>query len=271
MTFPRCGVATTRTSRHDRQRSGNGKKPERFPDAIVVARDEADVVAAVRLANAEGWTIGIRSGGHAWSATGVRDGGLLLDLSSLDRCGDRPGPRRGRCRGRRARRCSRPARGRRRPIRRGVPTPGGHHACRCRRSGPGRARRSPTRAPRRRCGRRVRGGGRRRPRRSRAAARRAAGPPRRASRRGERSSRRWCGMRSAAPVADARGEPAVQAVVIRWCSTCAGDLALSSVARGDGGGRAPARGRGRRVRRCAAGAPGSRTPRRRRSGPRSSG
>ena len=63
----------------------NGKKPDRFPDAIVVARDEADVVAAVRLANAEGWTIGIRSGGHAWSATGVRDGGLLLDLSSLDR------------------------------------------------------------------------------------------------------------------------------------------------------------------------------------------
>jgi FAD/FMN-containing dehydrogenase len=63
----------------------NGKKPDRFPDAIVVARDEADVVAAVRLANAEGWTIGIRSGGHAWSATGIRDGGLLLDLSSLDR------------------------------------------------------------------------------------------------------------------------------------------------------------------------------------------
>src|SRR4051794_8513208 len=62
----------------------NGKKPDRFPDAIVVARDEADVVAAVRLANAEGWTIGIRSGGHAWSATGVRDGGLLLDLSALD-------------------------------------------------------------------------------------------------------------------------------------------------------------------------------------------
>ncbi len=63
----------------------NGKKPDRFPDAIVLARDEADVVAAVQLANVEDWTIGIRSGGHAWSATGVRDGGLLLDLSSLDR------------------------------------------------------------------------------------------------------------------------------------------------------------------------------------------
>jgi FAD/FMN-containing dehydrogenase len=64
----------------------NGKKPDRFPAAVVVARDVDDVVAAVRLAGEEGWTIGIRSGGHAWSANAVRDGGLLLDLSRLDDC-----------------------------------------------------------------------------------------------------------------------------------------------------------------------------------------
>lgn len=62
----------------------NGKKPDRFPEAIVVARDDADVVAAVRLAATEGWTVGVRSGGHGWSAPAVRDGGLLLDLSGFN-------------------------------------------------------------------------------------------------------------------------------------------------------------------------------------------
>jgi FAD/FMN-containing dehydrogenase len=62
----------------------NARKPDRHPDAILLARTEADVVEAVRLARAEGWTIGLRSGGHSWIGTGVRDGGLLLDLSRLD-------------------------------------------------------------------------------------------------------------------------------------------------------------------------------------------
>jgi FAD/FMN-containing dehydrogenase len=62
----------------------NARKPDRFPDAILLASDEADVVEAVALARREGWRIGIRSGGHSWIGTGVRDGGLLLDLSGLD-------------------------------------------------------------------------------------------------------------------------------------------------------------------------------------------
>ncbi|MEU4236926.1 FAD-binding oxidoreductase [Actinoplanes sp. NPDC026619] len=62
----------------------NERKPDRYPDVIVIAHDAADVVAAVRTAGEQGRPIGIRSGGHSWVGNGVRDGGLLLDLSRLD-------------------------------------------------------------------------------------------------------------------------------------------------------------------------------------------
>ena len=61
----------------------NERKPDRYPDVIVLARSEQDVVAAVQLARSEGLLVGIRSGGHSWVGNGVRDGGMLLDLSRL--------------------------------------------------------------------------------------------------------------------------------------------------------------------------------------------
>src|ERR1700759_2661820 len=61
----------------------NARTPERFPDAIVIARSEQDVVRAVQLAAAEGMKLGVRSGGHSWAGNHVRDGGMLLDLSEL--------------------------------------------------------------------------------------------------------------------------------------------------------------------------------------------
>lgn len=61
----------------------NGRKPDRFPDAILVAADAQDVVAGVRYAREADLRIGIRSGGHSVAATGVRDGGLLIDVSRL--------------------------------------------------------------------------------------------------------------------------------------------------------------------------------------------
>ena len=57
--------------------------PDRFPDRIVQANSVGDVVAAVRAAKAEGWQVGVRSGGHSWSANHVRDGGVLIDVSRL--------------------------------------------------------------------------------------------------------------------------------------------------------------------------------------------
>jgi FAD/FMN-containing dehydrogenase len=63
----------------------NGRKTTRRPAAIVHARDASDVQAAVRLAAHNGWRVSIRSGGHSWVATGVRDDALLLDLSGHER------------------------------------------------------------------------------------------------------------------------------------------------------------------------------------------
>jgi FAD/FMN-containing dehydrogenase len=64
----------------------NGLLPARFPDVIVQAHDTDDVVAAIRLARANGFHVGVRSGGHSWTASHLRDGGLLLDVSRLDHC-----------------------------------------------------------------------------------------------------------------------------------------------------------------------------------------
>ena len=62
----------------------NARLPDRFPDVIVQAHTEADVVAAIRFASEHGHRVGVRSGGHSWAANHVRDGGLLLDVSRLD-------------------------------------------------------------------------------------------------------------------------------------------------------------------------------------------
>jgi len=62
----------------------NARLPDRFPDVIVQANDEADVVAAIQLAGRESLRVGVRSGGHSWAGNHIRDGGLLLDVSRLD-------------------------------------------------------------------------------------------------------------------------------------------------------------------------------------------
>jgi FAD/FMN-containing dehydrogenase len=82
------GAFLTRGSaEYERARLGavwNERKPDRFPDAILIAGGDRDVSQAVRFAAARGMKISIRSGGHSWIGNGVRDGGLLVDLSALD-------------------------------------------------------------------------------------------------------------------------------------------------------------------------------------------
>jgi len=58
----------------------NHRRPARRPDAVLLAQTEDDIVAGVRLAKERGWQVAVRSGGHAWAAWSVRDGGLLIDL-----------------------------------------------------------------------------------------------------------------------------------------------------------------------------------------------
>ncbi len=62
----------------------NARLPDRFPDIIVQARTQAEAAGAVRLARAEGWKVGVRSGGHSWAVSHLRDGGMLLDVSRLN-------------------------------------------------------------------------------------------------------------------------------------------------------------------------------------------
>jgi hypothetical protein len=63
----------------------NHRRPGRYPVAVFFPEDENDVVAAVKLANTEGYRIAIRAGGHSWAAWSVRDEGILLDLKNLNK------------------------------------------------------------------------------------------------------------------------------------------------------------------------------------------
>jgi FAD/FMN-containing dehydrogenase len=61
----------------------NYRKFRRFPDVIVQAADEDDVVAAVNFARENKLQVTSRSGGHSWSGCFLRDGGVLIDVSRL--------------------------------------------------------------------------------------------------------------------------------------------------------------------------------------------
>lgn len=62
----------------------NGRRPDRRPDAVLVAASVADVQRGVRLAAERGWQVAVRSGGHSLPVWSIRDGGLLIDLGALD-------------------------------------------------------------------------------------------------------------------------------------------------------------------------------------------
>ncbi|MFI5897126.1 FAD-binding oxidoreductase [Actinoplanes sp. NPDC051513] len=61
----------------------NRRRPDRYPDAVLVAADAEAVADGVRLAAERGWQVAVRAGGHSWAAWSVRDGGLLIDLQDL--------------------------------------------------------------------------------------------------------------------------------------------------------------------------------------------
>jgi FAD/FMN-containing dehydrogenase len=61
----------------------NARVADRFPDVIAQAVDEEGVIRALEVAREEGLAVGVRSGGHSWAGSHLRDGGMLLDLSRL--------------------------------------------------------------------------------------------------------------------------------------------------------------------------------------------
>ena len=66
-----------------RQAVWNGRKPDRFPSIICLPETEEDVITAVKYANANDLKVGIRSGGHSWTASFLRDGGMLISLAKM--------------------------------------------------------------------------------------------------------------------------------------------------------------------------------------------
>jgi hypothetical protein len=56
----------------------NGWKPTRFPELIVTAASQQDVVAAVTFARSRGLKVAVRAGGHSWCGSPLREGGMLL-------------------------------------------------------------------------------------------------------------------------------------------------------------------------------------------------
>ena len=58
-------------------------KPNRYPQVVVQAEGDQDVVAAVKFAKEFGLKVTTRSGGHAWSASHIRDDCVLIDLSRM--------------------------------------------------------------------------------------------------------------------------------------------------------------------------------------------
>jgi hypothetical protein len=61
----------------------NARLPERWPESVVLAESEGDVIAAVERARERNLSVKARSGGHSWTASGIRDGSILVDLSQL--------------------------------------------------------------------------------------------------------------------------------------------------------------------------------------------
>ena len=58
-------------------------KPERFPDKIIRASSEQDVIHAINYARTSGQKVVVRSTGHNPARAVLRNDGLLLDLSQL--------------------------------------------------------------------------------------------------------------------------------------------------------------------------------------------
>jgi FAD/FMN-containing dehydrogenase len=59
------------------------RKSSRYPDLVVQAESVDDVVAAIRYAEKQRLRVTTRCGGHSMSASFLRDGGMLIDVSRL--------------------------------------------------------------------------------------------------------------------------------------------------------------------------------------------
>lgn len=79
-------VTTSADAGYENLRRGiiwNQLTPARYPQLVVQAATEQDVVEAVGFARTHGMKIAVRGGGHSWVGFSLRDGSLLIDLGLL--------------------------------------------------------------------------------------------------------------------------------------------------------------------------------------------
>jgi FAD/FMN-containing dehydrogenase len=62
----------------------NGRVPDRYPKLITYTENDTHVQAIVRYAKEKKMSIGAKSGGHFWTASFLRDGGIMVDLARLN-------------------------------------------------------------------------------------------------------------------------------------------------------------------------------------------
>lgn len=67
-----------------RTRYNNGYIPGRKPREIVIAQSTAGVAAAMKRAWESGLQVGVRSGGHQWTSSGLLQDGVLFDMRNVN-------------------------------------------------------------------------------------------------------------------------------------------------------------------------------------------
>jgi hypothetical protein len=57
----------------------------RAPQVAVHVKTDADVIAAVKFAKANNMKVAVRGGGHNWCAPSLRNGGMMIDLTAMNK------------------------------------------------------------------------------------------------------------------------------------------------------------------------------------------
>ena len=86
---------------YDAARSVWNGEIDRRPALIARCHSPVDVAAALAYAQRTGLEVAVRGGGHNYSGAAVPEGGLMIDLSGIDRRHGGSATRRARCRRRR--------------------------------------------------------------------------------------------------------------------------------------------------------------------------
>ena len=78
-----CRIITPDAEDYDERRAIWNGMIDKRPAAILVAKDEAGITAAVRFASANGLLMSLRSGGHNIAGMALCDSGLVLDMQDM--------------------------------------------------------------------------------------------------------------------------------------------------------------------------------------------